>query len=74
MFGAALLIRAQDELRSGEWRSSGGDSTYKRYSAGANYANNVKNLRVVWRHAALDPGSRAVSQTRTNNYLRRCRR
>jgi quinoprotein glucose dehydrogenase len=72
VFGAALLIRAQDELRSGEWRSSGGDSTYKRYSPLAQITRtNVKNLRVVWRHAALDPDLKArFPKLRTNNYLR----
>jgi glucose dehydrogenase len=72
VFGAALLIRAQDELKSGEWRSSGGDSTYKRYSPLAQITrNNVKNLRVVWRHAALDPGLKErFPKLRTNNYLR----
>ena len=50
------LIRAQDETRAGEWRSSGGDSTYKRYSPLAQITrDNVKNLRVVWRRPALDP-------------------
>ena len=72
VFGAAMLIRAQDELRSGEWRSSGGDSTYKRYSPLAQITRtNVKNLRVVWRHAALDPDLKArLPKLRTNNYLR----
>ena len=41
-----LLIRAQDETRTGEWRSSGGDSRYKRYSPLAQInRDNVKNLR-----------------------------
>src|SRR4030095_1896569 len=51
-----LLIGAQHETQSGEWRSSGGDSSYKRYSPLAQITrDNVKNLRIVWRHAALHP-------------------
>jgi outer membrane protein assembly factor BamB len=54
--GGSWLIRAQDETRAAEWRSSGGDSTYKRYSPLAQInRDNVKNLRIVWRHSALDP-------------------
>ena len=66
------LIRAQDETRAGEWRSSGGDSTYKRYSPLAQITrDNVKNLRVVWRRPALDPALKAqFPKLRTNNYLR----
>ena len=66
------LIRAQDETRSGEWRSSGGDSAYRRYSPLAQIKrDNVKNLRIVWRRAALDPRVKeAFPKLRTNNYLR----
>jgi glucose dehydrogenase len=66
------LVRAQDETRSGEWRSSGGDSSYKRYSPLAQITrDNVKNLRVVWRRPALDPAVKAqFPKLRTNNYLR----
>ena len=66
------LIRAQDETRAGEWRSSGGDSTYKRYSPLAQITrDNVKNLRVVWRRPALDPALKGqFPKLRTNNYLR----
>ena len=66
------LIRAQDETRAGEWRSSGGDSTYKRYSPLAQITrDNVKNLRVVWRRPALDPAlKQQFPKLRTNNYLR----
>src|SRR5580765_934158 len=66
------LIRAQDETRAGEWRSSGGDSTYKRYSPLAQITrDNVKNLRVVWRRPALDPALKEqFPKLRTNNYLR----
>src|SRR6185295_2369527 len=70
--GGTLLIRAQDETRAGEWRSSGGDSTYKRYSPLANITrDNVKNLRIVWRRPALDPRLKEqFPKLRTNNYLR----
>ena len=66
------LIRAQDETRAGEWRSSGGDSTYRRYSPLAQITrDNVKNLRVVWRRPALDPALKEqFPKLRTNNYLR----
>src|SRR4030095_8418715 len=66
------LIRAQDETRAGEWRSSGGDSTYKRYSPLAQITrDNVKTLRVVWRRPALDPKwKEQFPKLRTNNYLR----
>ena len=66
------LIRAQDETRSGEWRSSGGDSAYRRYSPLAQITrDNVKNLRIVWRRPALDPSIKeAFPKLRTNNYLR----
>jgi quinoprotein glucose dehydrogenase len=66
------LIRAQDETRTGEWRWSGGDSTYKRYSPLAQInRDNVKNLRIVWRHSAVDPKLKEqFPKLRTNNYLR----
>jgi quinoprotein glucose dehydrogenase len=70
--GGSLLIRAQDETRTGEWRSSGGDSAYKRYSPLAQITrDNVKNLRIVWRRPALDPRLKEqFPKLRTNNYLR----
>src|SRR5262245_24531662 len=53
---AGFLIHAQNETRSGEWRSTGGDSAYQRYSPLAQITrDNVKNLRVVWRRPAVDP-------------------
>src|SRR5438132_8597368 len=66
------LIRAQDDTRSGEWRSSGGDSSYKRYSPLAQITReNVKSLRIVWRHPAVDPKLKEqFPKLRTNNYLR----
>jgi glucose dehydrogenase len=43
-----LLALAQDETKTGEWRSSGGDSAYMRYSPLAQIdRNNVKNLKVL---------------------------
>jgi glucose dehydrogenase len=70
--GGSWLIRAQDETRSGEWRSSGGDSSYKRYSPLAQISReNVKNLRIVWRHPAVDPKLKEqFPKLRMNNYLR----
>jgi glucose dehydrogenase len=67
-----LLVLAQDETRTGEWRSSGGDSTYKRYSPLAQITrDNVKNLRILWRRPALDPRLKErFPELRTNNYLR----
>jgi glucose dehydrogenase len=65
-------IHAQDETRNGEWRSSGGDSSYKRYSPLAQInRDNVKNLRIAWRRPALDPKLKEqFPKLRTNNYLR----
>src|SRR5262245_47236002 len=67
----ALILRAQDST-SGEWRSSGGDSAYTRYSPLAQInRDNVKNLRVAWRRPALDPKlAQQFPKLRTNNYLR----
>jgi len=67
-----FLIRAQNETRSGEWRSTGGDEAYQRYSPLAQITrDNVKNLRVVWRRPALDPKLKEeFPKLRTNNYLR----
>jgi len=67
-----LLALAQDETKNGEWRSSGGDSAYTRYSPLAQITkDNVKNLKVLWRRAALDPKLKEqFPKLRTNNYLR----
>jgi glucose dehydrogenase len=67
-----VLALAQDETKNGEWRSSGGDSAYKRYSPLAQITrDNVKNLRIVWRRPALDPRLKEqFPKLRTNNYLR----
>jgi quinoprotein glucose dehydrogenase len=69
--GGSWLVLAQDETRSGEWRSSGGDSTYKRYSALSQInRDNVKNVRIAWRHPALDPKLKEqFPNLRTSNYL-----
>jgi len=68
----SLVARAQDETRKGEWRSSGGDSAYTRYSPLNQITrDNVKNLRILWRRPALDSRVRQQFPTlRTNNYLR----
>jgi glucose dehydrogenase len=67
-----LLALAQDETKNGEWRSSGGDSSYMRYSPLAQInRDNVKNLKILWRRPALDPTLKAqFPKLRTNNYLR----
>ena len=67
-----MLALAQDETRTGEWRSSGGDSAYTRYSPLAQInRDNVKNLRIVWRRPALDPQvPQQFPKLRTNNNLR----
>jgi quinoprotein glucose dehydrogenase len=67
-----LLALAQDETKNGEWRSSGGDSSYTRYSPLAQInKDNVKNLKIVWRRPALDPKLKdQFPKLRTNNYLR----
>jgi glucose dehydrogenase len=67
-----LLALAQDETKNGEWRSSGGDSSYMRYSPLAQInRDNVKNLKILWRRPALDPALKAqFPKLRTNNYLR----
>src|SRR5215510_12166721 len=70
--GISVAMRAQDETRNGEWRSSGGDSSYKRYSPLAQInADNVKNLKIVWRRPAIDPKLKEqFPKLRMNNYLR----
>ena len=66
-----LLVGAADEPR-GEWRSTGGDSRYQRYSP-LDQINrqNVKNLRILWRKPAVDPKLKEqFPRLRMNNYLR----
>jgi glucose dehydrogenase len=67
-----MLAVAQDETKNGEWRSSGGDSSYMRYSPLAQInKDNVKSLKIVWRRPALDPKLKEqFPKLRTNNYLR----
>jgi quinoprotein glucose dehydrogenase len=67
-----LLALAQDETKNGEWRSSGGDSAYTRYSPVAQITkDNVKNLKVLWRRPALDQKLKEqFPKLRINNYLR----
>jgi glucose dehydrogenase len=69
---AGVLAIAQDETKNGEWRSSGGDSAYTRYSPLAQITkDNVRNLKVLWRRPALDPKLKEqFPKLRTNNYLR----
>ncbi len=69
---AGMIAIAQDETKNGEWRSSGGDSAYTRYSPLAQITkDNVKNLKVLWRRQALDPKLKEqFPKLRTNNYLR----
>src|SRR4029079_8444338 len=69
--GGALAI-AQDETKNGEWRSSGGDSSYMRYSPAAQInKDNVKNLKIVWRREEIDPELQEhFPKLHTKNYLR----
>ena len=82
LVGAALVavltmassegVRAQDETSKGEWRSSGGDSAYTRYSPLDQITrDNVKDLRIVWRRPGIDPEfTERYPRLRTGNYLR----
>ena len=65
-------VRAQDETSKGEWRSSGGDSAYTRYSPLDQITrDNVKDLRIVWRRPGIDPEfTERYPRLRTGNYLR----
>ena len=55
-----------------EWRYFGGDKAFTRYSpADQINRSNVKNLQIVWRHAATNPSFKeAFPQVRVNAYLR----
>jgi quinoprotein glucose dehydrogenase len=55
-----------------EWRYFGGDKAFTRYSpADQINRSNVKNLQIVWRHAAMNPSFKeAFPQVRVNAYLR----
>jgi len=68
----SLLLQAQDRTRAGEWRSTGGDSSFMRYSPLDQITRgNVKNLRVLWRRPAVDPKLKEqFPKLRMNNYLR----
>ncbi len=68
----SAVVQAQDETSRGEWRSSGGDSAYTRYSPLDQITrDNVKDLRIVWRRPGLDPEfAEKYPRLRTGNYLR----
>ena len=69
---AHFIVAAKDETRAGEWRSTGGDSAYTRYSPLDQITrDNVKNLRVLWRRPARDPElEKQYPRLRMNNNLR----
>ena len=72
VLSAGLLAQNRGEPVNGEWRYYTGDLGSKRYSPLAQItAENVKNLRVVWRHTAVDPELRqAFPDVSPSNYLR----
>ena len=67
-----LLAQGRSEAVNGEWRYYTGDLGSKRYSPLAQItAENVKNLRVVWRRTAVDPElKQAFPDAVPSNYLR----
>lgn len=67
-----LLAQGAGGAPSGEWRYYTGDLGSTRYSPLAQItADNVKNLRVVWRRTAVDPELRqAFPDASPSNYLR----
>ena len=69
---AGLLAQSRDGGANGEWRYYTGDLGSTRYSPLAQItAENVKNLRVVWRRTAVDPElKQAFPDVSPSNYLR----
>jgi quinoprotein glucose dehydrogenase len=56
IISTAATASAQQKPADGEWSSYGGDKGFTRYSPLAQInRDNVKNLQVVWRRAAVDP-------------------
>ena len=69
---AGLLAQNRDGGANGEWRYYTGDLGSTRYSPLAQItAENVKDLRVVWRRTAVDPElKQAFPDVSPSNYLR----
>jgi glucose dehydrogenase len=80
LFGAGLAIgvagltafRVQSQGKTIDWRYFGGDKAFTRYSpADQINRDNVRNLRIVWRHPAVTASLKeAFPQLRVNSYLR----
>ncbi len=71
-FAGLTAFRVQGQGKTIEWRYFGGDKAFTRYSpADQINRDTVKNLRVVWRHAATNPSLKeAFPSLRVNAYLR----
>ena len=71
-FVAVCAGRVFTQGKTVEWRYFGGDKAFTRYSpADQINRNNVKNVQIVWRHAATNPSFKeAFPQVRVNAYLR----
>src|SRR5437899_752143 len=69
---AAGVVRSQSRSTPAEWRYFGGDKAFTRYSPLDHITrDNVKNLRIVWRRAAIsDQLTQAFADVRVTNYLR----
>src|SRR5438034_153258 len=68
----AGVLRSQSRSTPAEWRYFGGDKAFTRYSPLDQITrDNVKNLRIVWRRAAVsDQLTQAFADVRVTNYLR----
>lgn len=71
-FAAASALHVQSQGKTVDWRYFGGDKAFTRYSPADQITrDNVKNLRIVWRRPATNPGFKeAFPQLRVNAYLR----
>jgi len=69
---AASALHVQSQGKTVDWRYFGGDKAFTRYSPADQITrDNVKNLRIVWRRPAMNPGFKeAFPQLRVNAYLR----
>ncbi len=67
-----FMISAQQEPASSEWQTYGGDKAFTRYSPlGQINRDNVKNLKVVWTRAAVDPAIKdKFPDLNPSNYFR----
>src|SRR5262245_48348591 len=69
---ATSAIRSQNRSTGSEWRYFGGDKGFTRYSSLAQInRDNVRNLRIVWRRAAVNERlAQTFPDVRANAYLR----